>query len=168
MNGPNIIIKTAFLRYIDSLTDYKSNTNLMKTSKLLLVFFILFLASCSSDDNNPGTELSPEELLVGKWYLTNATTNGTEVNLEDCQLFSFIEFLNEEDILTEWYESNCSSSGLKTVTYTFQSNPTGISISGDTGFSMNPDYEILKLTSTELILRTFDASQTTLIWERED
>lgn len=147
----------------------------MKTVKLLFVFFILFFASCSSDDNNPEPELSPEELLIGKWYMVAIAFDGNETDLEDCMLDSFYEFLTDDDILMEFIDFDCSTTGLTTGTYQYHEAdeqfqvPTGIEISGSAGQNWYSSYEILKVDETELILRTSSGSNpvVTFFYQRD-
>ena len=142
----------------------------MKTSNLFYLFLALLISACSSDDNGGDTnaEPTPQELLIGKWYLVGGTNGSGEVNLEDCQYDSFIEFLTEDDLLMEWYDTSCDTSGMQTLTYTFQTGPNGISISGNTDIGANPQFEIGKLTETELIFLFVGSTQGSMIWEREN
>lgn len=142
----------------------------MKTSKFLLCLFTLFILSCSSADD-AGPDLTPQELLMGKWYLTAGTNNGSEVNLEDCQSDSFLEFLTSDDLQLEWYESNCTTDGLATRTYTFieatATTSAGLHVGGD-GILGIGSFEIGKLTQTELILMYSSGSTGgSIIWEKE-
>ncbi|MFC4221224.1 lipocalin family protein [Flagellimonas marina] len=142
----------------------------MKTPKLLLCLFSVILLSCSSDDD-AGPELTPQELLMGKWYLTGGTNNGSEVTIEDCQTDSFLEFLTLDDLQIEWYESNCATDGLATRTYTFieatATTSAGLQVNGG-GILGITSFEIGKLTETELILMYSGGSTTgSIIWEKE-
>lgn len=99
-------------------------TFLKNHNLLVLLLLAVSLTSCSSDDD--GQTPTVAELLKNKWYLhkieNTSTTPTTIVEVEDCQAQTYIQFLNDDSLMSKEFngsEENCTS---HTYLYTYSLN----------------------------------------------
>lgn len=58
---------------------------------LILLSVSVLLVSCSNDDDGPKESAGTQELLLGKWLVTESSA---QAELSDCEKTSFINYLN--------------------------------------------------------------------------
>jgi len=76
----------------------KSIYPMLKTG---FVFLLLCLvAACSSDDNTPVPEPTPEDLIIGKWYVMKITKADGSIHepANDCEKQSYYKFDDENEV----------------------------------------------------------------------
>ncbi len=133
-------------------------------SKIFLALSFFLILSCTdNDDKEIETETGETQLVInnnniaGKWYLKGASVNGGAFNnhQHDCSTNKdYQEFhLNGELDFTE-YNSSCLISDTETSLWNL-SNGSTLNVSSLPGapFSYAYSYEIVSLTSEELILK---------------
>ncbi len=127
------------------------NFNIFRT--LFVLLLIAGPLGCGKDDGP--SEPSAEELIIGKWFVTNIFPNGGGPSeaLDSCSKKSFFEF-DTNDLVTEgsFYldESECKGS-LKEHEYAFSSDGEKLiltSINDGTTITMN----VLTLDRTTLVI----------------
>ena len=68
----------------------------MKALKFLVALTVLLSFSCSSDDDSGAP--SNNELILGKWQWTASTSDGTPVELDECELQDTLEFKADGEV----------------------------------------------------------------------
>lgn len=113
---------------------------------LLSVFAVLFLVSCSSDDNEGGIDTN---LVLGKWYKHSFTLNGETLpfqNHENCK--DYWEFFEDGTLKTViiW---DCAFEYEDINTYSISGNILTTDYNGQV-----ENVKIIKLTNSELLLES--------------
>lgn len=91
----------------------KSILSALKTG---FIFLLLCLAvACSSDNNTPVPEPTPEELIIGKWYVEKITKSDGSVHehANDCEKGSYLKFDTDNKIYSIFFYlvgGDCKSS----------------------------------------------------------
>jgi hypothetical protein len=118
--------------------------------KITAILFLCVFTSCNKDDNgDDGDEMSNDELIVGTWTIDSRTVNGTQDQLDECDLQFTVSFSANLDITTvEFFGNNCAESEQAAGTYTL--NGTTLVVSQGTESITG---EITNLTSNDLSIR---------------
>ncbi len=125
--------------------------------KILSVFTVLFLFSCSSDDN--GGSIDMQEIL-GRWHIYSIAENGGEEELfnhePQCDK-DFLDFKNTgvmERVSYFYYESIdvCEENYLSSGVYTVSGNKINISFESGSGYV----WEVKTLTDNLLVVEQID------------
>ncbi|WP_106793249.1 lipocalin family protein [Aquimarina sp. Aq78] len=120
-------------------------------SKKLIVFVLIGLSitfSCSTDDDIVGT--INETFIIGQWQLSSSTKNGTNVDLDACDLMETYVFNNSNKVSITLHTSNteniCEEDSKTTYDYTVTG--ANLTISNNSIFVVStPENATLILTS---------------------
>ncbi|WP_296384595.1 lipocalin family protein [Winogradskyella sp.] len=128
----------------------------MKKLNLLLVVLIgITILSCSTDDNNSNSD---EPTIIGEWILVNQIYDGQNEDLSDCELQETLTF-NSNGALISYYTDN-DPCEFFTENQSFTLNGTELTILF--GQNSNFKFNVLTLSSTELIIENFYRNGETL------
>ena len=136
----------------------------MKTYKQLsILFIILTLFGCSSDDDNGSMNNNPttiELLTSGRWYNESVSPG----SYDNCEKMGYIQFSENGDFTIESFEldaGNCESLGINTANFTLTNN-TNITISfeGDTITAV-----IVSITENSLTITT---DEETIVFDKTE
>jgi hypothetical protein len=94
----------------------------MKKLFFLIVTSIFTLASCSN--NEVAEVLAEQTSIIGKWQTVAAKENGKAIVLSSCDLYGYLEFLENNNCVLEqgnYYGGKCNPQTTN-GTYTFKDN----------------------------------------------
>ena len=147
--------------------------------KLNLFFSLLIIAlvasSCSSDDSDNQNQIN-NDLIIGKWNVTDIVISGSPLDQGDCELESYLEIFEDGTFLGQTYGgltgSPCEPDALDTGTWTFDGTIYTETYDEPNDFIVDSvSHEILELTETTMTYRfTIDypsQGEITEIWSFE-
>lgn len=135
----------------------------MKKQPFFLLFFLaissFIFISCSNKETTPPPKSKTELLTQNSWKFSSATANGSDASgyLQTCQKDNIYTFAAAGTGTIDEGLTKCNVSDPQTtpLTWNFASNETILHISVSLFSNTNNDFNLVKLTDTELVVSTY-------------
>lgn len=138
----------------------------LKIYALLTLLTLTFtLPACNKDDDK--AEPTAEEMIVGKWFLTNVDTGVPSEALSDCERKTFFEFKSAGNFYAEAHTLDGGDCKIGSLEGSYSITTNGKYIILNMGGSTTIQFEIKKLT-TSLFVYSPTTVETTYYLEKKE